>query len=325
MKDKILKEGLTKNGKLNNHFIKRLTKIEINEIINFTKFCPSDTPIKIRVKMIIDDVQEYPKCIICYKPVKEHFKGLTLLDVCSKECDYENRVNRTKKSNLEHYGVESTNQLELVKEKQKNSMIKNHGVEYFTQTNEFIKKSDKSKKEKYGNPKFVNPKKGKKTKLEKYGDENYNNHEKYIETCIDKYGVEHVMQSKEIFEKQQSKCYGSKKYKHLYYRGSYELLFIKEYEKRFDINDLSNCFSVKYEIDSKIKIYFPDFLIRPKNLIIEIKSPWTYDNNGKNEELKRVNDKKWEVAQSLNDYNFLPLKSKDEIKLWFELLDKKMV
>ena len=325
IKDKILNEGITKTGKINHHFVNRLNTIEIEEINSLTNFCPADTPIKIRIKMIIDNIKEYPKCIVCGEPVRTHFKGLHLLDTCSKKCDYEIRVNNTKKSNLENYGVESTNQLDSVKNKQKESMIHNHGSEYYVITDEFIKKSDITKKKKYGDPKFVNPKKGNKTKLERYGDENYNNHEKYIETCIEKYGVEHVMQSKDIFEKQQSKCYGSKKYKHLYYRGSYELLFIKEYEKRFDINDLTNCFSVKYEIDGKTKIYFPDFLITPKNLIIEIKSSWTYDNNGKNEELRNVNNKKWEAAQSLKDYDFLPLKSKDEIRLWFKLLDKKMI
>ena len=55
-------------------------------------------------------------------------------------------------------------------------------------------------------------------------------------------------------------------------------------------------------------------------MIVEIKSAWTYDNNGKNKELKEINDKKWEAAKSLNDYTFFPLKSKNEIKLFFKLL-----
>jgi len=325
MRDKILKNALTKIGKINHHFINRLNNYEIEEIIYLTKFCPKDTPIKIRIKMIIYGINEYPKCIVCYNPVRPHFKGLHLLETCSKECDYEIRVNKTKESNLKNYGVKSTNQLKTVKQKQKQSMVENHGSEYYVSTKDFIKKSDKTKLEKYNNPKFVNHKKSMKTKLERYGDKNYNNHEKYIETCIERYGVEHVMQDKEVFEKQQSKCYGSKRYKHLYYRGSYELLFIKEFEKRFPITDLDNCFSVRYDMDGKTKIYFQDFLIKPKNLIIEIKSMWTYDNNGKNDELRNINNKKWEAAKSLVDYNFLPLKSKGEIKLWFELLDKKMI
>jgi hypothetical protein len=128
------------------------------------------------------------------------------------------------------------------------------------------------------------------------------------------------MQSKEIFEKQQSKSYGSKKYKHLYYRGTYELLFITEYEKKFDINELENCFPIKYKINNENKIYFPDFLIKPSKTIIEIKSSWTYDNNGKNKNLREINEKKWEAAKSLNEHNFFPLKSKDEIKLFVKML-----
>lgn len=325
MKDRILKEALTKTGKINHHFINRLTDNEFNNIINITNFCPENTPIKIRIKLIIGGTNYYPTCKMCNNPVKAHFKGLTLLDTCSKECDYESRVKITKRSNLNNYGVESTNQLREVKLKQKESMINNHGTEYYVNSDEFITKSEITKMVKYNNPKFVNPTKGKKTKLKRYGDENYNNHEKYIETCIEKYGGEHVMQNKSIFEKQQSKCYGSKTYKHLYYRGTYELLFITEFEKRYPITDLENCFSIKYEIDGKSKIYFPDFLIKPNNLIIEIKSAWTYDNIGKNKDLRNINNEKWKAAKSLNNYNFLPLKSKDEILLYFKLLDEKLI
>lgn len=137
--------------------------------------------------------------------------------------------------------------------------------------------------------------------------------------------VNHVMQSKEIFERQQVSGYGSKRYKHLYYRGSYEFLFIKEFEKYFDINNLENCFPIKYNLNGKDNIYFPDFLIRNKNIIIEIKSSWTYDNNGKNLKLREINNKKWDAANNLKNYTFIPLKSKDEINLYFELSSKNII
>jgi hypothetical protein len=325
MKDFLIKNALRNNGGVNGHFIKKLTIEEQNEIFNLTSFCPDNTSIQIRIKFIINDINEYPKCVICGNPVREHNKDLRLLDTCSINCDYQYRAKLTKQSNLIKYGVDSTNKLETVKSKIKNTMIENHGVVSYTLSKDFKIKSVKSKIDKYGNSNYVNSIKSKETKLKRYGDKNYNNHEKYIETCIEKYGVEHVMQSKEIFEKQQSSCYGSKKYKHLYYRGSYELLFITEYEKRFPIETLENCFAIKYEYESKPKIYFPDFLIKNKNIIVEIKSPWTYDNNGTNEELRFINNKKWKAAKSLNDYTFLPLKSKSDIMLWFDLIDKKMV
>lgn len=325
MKDFLIKNALRNNGGINGHFIKKLTQEQQNEIKSLTSFCPDNTSIQIRIKFILNDIKEYPKCVICSHPVREHNKDLRLLETCSIKCDYQYRANLTKKSNLIKYGVESTTNLKHIKEKIKNTMIEKHGVTSYTLSNDFKTKSKKTKTIKYSNPTYVNPTKGKETKLERYGSENYNNHEKYIETCIEKYGVEHVMQSKEIFEKQQSKCYGAKKYKHLYYRGTYELLFITEFEKRFPIETLENCFAIKYNNDNKPKIYFPDFLIKNKNIIVEIKSPWTYDNNGKNIELRELNHKKWEAAKSLNDYTFLPLKSKSEIKLWFELIDKKMI
>ena len=131
---------------------------------------------------------------------------------------------------------------------------------------------------------------------------------------------EYNIKNKEIFEKQQLNSYGLKKYKHLYYRGTYELLFITEFEKLFDINDLENGFAIKYYNEGKPKIYFPDFIIKSRNKIIEIKSSWTYDNNGKNYLLKMINDNKWEAAEALPNYSFFPLKSKDEIKIFIKML-----
>jgi hypothetical protein len=320
MKDFLNKNALRNDGDINHHFVKILTTEQINKIIKLTNFCPENTEIQIRIKMILKDILEYPKCVICSNPVRKHNKEFRLLSTCSKECDYKLRTKLTKDSNLKNYGVESTNVLTKVKNRIKKTMIKNHGVESYTLSKDFIKKSDKTKQIKYGNSKFINVEKTKQTKLERYGNENYNNHEKFIETCISKYGVNHVMQNREIFEKQQLNIYGSKKYKHLYYRGTYELLFITEFEKKFDVNDLQNCFGVKYEIDGKIKLYFPDFEIKSIKTIIEIKSSWTYDNNGTNDNLRNINEKKWEAAKSLNDYNFFPLKSKDEIRLFISLL-----
>ena len=320
MKDLLIKNALRSNGGINGKFIKKLNINQITEILELTSFCPIDTKIQIRIKLILNDITEFPKCIICKNPVRCHNKDLRLLDTCSIECDYKLRVVLTKKSNLKKYGVESTNKLLEVKDKIKKTMVNNHGVESYTISKDFIKKSKKTKIIKYNNPTYVNPIKSKETKLERYGDENYNNQEKFINTCIERYGVEHVMQNKTIFEKQQFSGYVSKKYKHLYYRGTYELFFIKEYENKFDINDLSNGFAIKYDLNGKDKIYFPDFIIKPLNKIIEIKSSWTYDNNGKNEILRNINEKKWEGAKSLSDYTFFPLKSKDEIKLFLKML-----
>lgn len=326
MKEYLINNVLRTNGRINHHALKRLSDEQINEIKELTDFSPDSTPLQIRIKFILEGVTEYPKCVICGDKVRQHHKNLRLLDTCSPDCDYKLRVRLTKESNLRTYGVESTNVLESVKKKQRDSMLKNHGVEYYVTSNEFYDKASKTNLNNLGVPNPMQSKavqnKVAKTKLERYGDERYNNHEKFIETCIERYGVEHVMQDKEIFERQQKECYGSKKYKHLYYRGTYERLFIKEYENRFPIESLENCFAVKYTYDDKEHVYFPDFLITTNNLIVEIKSSWTYDNNGKNESLREINHAKWEAAKSLEGFKFIALKSKGEIKNYFELLEQ---
>jgi hypothetical protein len=194
MKDFLIKNALRNNGGINGHFIKKLTTEKQNEIKSLTSFCPNNTNIQIRIKFILNDIKEYPKCVICGKPVREHNKDLRLLETCTINCDYQYRANKTKESNLAKYGIESTNKLEIVKEKIKNTMVKNHGVTSYTLSDDFQHKTKKTKTDRYGNSTYVNPNKGKETKLERYGNENYNNHEKFIETCIEKYGVSHVMQ-----------------------------------------------------------------------------------------------------------------------------------
>lgn len=318
MKDKLIKNIIDCKGRLKTNYMSLLSNEDIKEIKEITNFSPDNTPINILIKFIINDITEYPICKICGKPVMLHNKKLRLLDVCSKECGYVNRVRLTKESNMIKYGTDSTNRLDSIKIKQQISLEKKYGYKSYTQTEEFKNKSKKTKLEKYGYEYFNNMTKNKNTKLELHGDENYNNHNKFIETCMDRYGVSHVMKNKDIFYKQQS-CYGSNRYKHLYYRGSYELHFIKEYEKHFDINTLQNCFPIKYVYKNENKIYFPDFIISNKNKIIEIKSDWTYNNKGKNKELEEQNESKWAAAKKIEGHTITILKSKSEIDLFFTL------
>jgi len=320
MKEYLTNNVLRSNGRVNHHALKRLSGEQVVSINELTNFCPDNTPLQIRIKFILDGITEYPKCVICDSQVRQHHKDLSLLDTCSPECDYKLRVKLTKESNLKNYGVTSTNVLDDVKVKQKESMMDKYGVPYYTKANEFDGKARETKLERYGDDTYNNHTQAKETKLERYGDEYYNNHEKFIETCIERYGVEHVMQDKEIFEAQQKQCYGSKKYKHLYYRGTYELLFIQEFEKLYPIETLENGFAVKYTHEGKDRVYFPDFLVTTNNLIVEIKSAWTYDNNGKNESLREINHAKWQAAKSLEGFKFITLKSKGEIRNYFELL-----
>ena len=154
MKDFLIKNALRNNGGINGHFIKKLAQEQQNKIKSLTSFCPDNTSIQIRIKLILNDTKEYPKCIICGHPVREHNKDLRLLETCSIKCDYQYRANLTKESNLIKYGIESTNKLETVKEKIKNTVKKKYGVEFVGQNEEIKKKIKQTNLLKYG---FENP------------------------------------------------------------------------------------------------------------------------------------------------------------------------
>lgn len=51
----------------------------------------------------------------------------------------------------------------------------------------------------------------------------------------------------------------------------------------FDENDIEsvrkNIPKIKYEIKKKVHYYYPDIYIKSENLIIEVKSTWTYKKN----------------------------------------------
>ena len=118
-----------------------------------------------------------------------------------------------------------------------------------------------------------------KTNLERHGDENYCNKEQIRKTIFEKYGVEHSMQNEKLFNKQQRNCFLSKKHDKtgLYYRGTYEKDFL---DCCFNNNiNIQKGKRIKYILYDKEHYYFSDFYYEPLNLIIEIKSKYTYIKN----------------------------------------------
>jgi len=168
---------------------------------------------------------------------------------------------KSKKTSLKKYGVNSPNKSEDVKNKKKITCLKNFGVENPSQ-NESVKN------------------KKKKTCMEKYGVENVfqskNILKKIKSVCLKKYGVEHATQNKEIHEKQQKSGFKRKTHKKtgLYYRGTYEKHFLDFcFDNKVPIKGGK---TIQYFFEGKKRIYFSDFYLESKNLIIEIKSTYTY-------------------------------------------------
>ena len=93
------------------------------------------------------------------------------------------------------------------------------------------------------------------------------------QTCLSKYGVEHPLQNKEIFNKalKTKRLIHQFKNTNLTYQGSYELDFLEKYHDKLDIK---NGPSIKYKFKDTNKVYYSDFYIPSKNLIVEIKSTY---------------------------------------------------
>lgn len=176
---------------------------------------------------------------------------------------------------IEKYGVKNVSQSDIIKDKKIKTTLKNWGVENPSQSIEIKKIKVKTMLENYGVEHVFQSKdlrnNIKKTCLEKYGVDHYNNSEKTKITNLEKYGCENVSQNEIIHLKKQKSLFFRKKFEKFTYQGSYELDFLEKYYK---IVKKHNC--IKYQFDGKEKIYFPDFYYEPLNMIIEIKSSYTY-------------------------------------------------
>ena len=155
-------------------------------------------------------------CSLCKNIIKLEKTKSTCLQKYGVENSAQNKEikDKNKKTNLEKYGVEFTFQSEKIKEKIKNTMIHKYGVENPNQ-NEYIKNKSKATNTKkygveYSSQNKENREKYKITCLEKYGFENpsQNNEikNKKIETCMKNYGVKHPSQNKIIKNKKKETC-----------------------------------------------------------------------------------------------------------------------
>ena len=202
------------------------------------------------------------------------------------------RTKKTKNNNLEKYGVESTNSLQSVKDKKKESFLEKYGVDHQLKIPSVA--AAVSLKNTENAPKRLAV--ARLTKHNIYGDENYNNRDKYKETCVEKFGVENPSQNIEIHTKKIKNGYKSKQY----IMPSGKIIYIQGWENKA-LDDLLKEYTedeicaitadipriTYYDERGKKHYYFPDFYIPKDNLIIEIKSEWTYNKNIPRHNMKR--------------------------------------
>ena len=146
--------------------------------------------------------------------------------------------------------------------------------------------------------------------MERYGfpvsSQNSEVHNKMIATNIVKYGVPYTMQDQDISEKSKKKSYLSKDYK----LPSGKVIQVQGYEpwaldlllKSYSENDIETKHSQMPEFwyhgdDSKYHRYYSDIYIKKENLIIEVKSVYTYNLELRNNIIKKK-------TVEYNGYNF---------------------
>jgi hypothetical protein len=226
----------------------------------------------------------------CNKLFNKTFRVLLKTKNFCNECSVRNGKIKSTSTNIKKYGVEHQSQNEDVKNKMKLTNLAKYGVENPFQNEDIKNKMKITNLAKYD---FEYPSKNediknkmKITNLTKYGVENPAQNEYFKNkmkiTNLEKYGVEYINQSPYFFEKRYSKSnkiYTLPSGKILNIQGyeNFALdILIKLYTEHEILNKRTDMPKLKYEQHNKNHVYFPDFYIPKDNLIIEVKSTYTY-------------------------------------------------
>jgi hypothetical protein len=187
------------------------------------------------------------------------------------ENNYDDQLKKIKKTNLERFGVEFTFQSESVKEKQKLTMVKNHGVVHYSKTDKF--RSDSSKRMFSNNP-MKNPITSAKVKETQAKNNKWTSiTEKYKSTDL---------------------CFQS----------SYEYDFL-EFCENCDVLHLIKK-SPTFKYFNKESYHFPDYIYND-SIVIEIKSKWILDIQGGD----KVIQEKIKSVESTGKYKYMLILDKD--------------
>lgn len=205
---------------------------------------------------------------------------------------------KTRQTCIEKYGVASTFQVDEIKEKSRKTCLERFGTEHPIQTEKVQEKSRQTCVEKYGVEFYSqleeSKEKSKKTCLETYGVEYPAQSEMVKQAWIEKYGVDHPMKCPEVFFKNQKSAFSRKEYSFPSGRKTqvqgYEHIALDSLIEIYDENDIQTSFEnhlkIDYYIDGKKHSYYPDIFIASENLIVEVKSDYTYSKHKDINELK---------------------------------------
>ena len=276
------------------------------EYRSYLKFSNNETEIYCckkcnNVKVRKTNLERYG--VVCNSQLKSNQKMVKEKWQSKTEDEKNLIVNNRKETCLEKYGVDTYTKTEEYKIKSKETWMERYGVENPSYSEDVREKRVKTKLKNFG---FINNSQTEEWKdriyeiwqnrskeeidiiLEnrritcnlKYGVDNYTQtdecREKTIETCRIKYGYPSHNQCPIIHDKQQKSGLKTKKYDNteLMYQGTYEFDFLEKYYDNIRIEKIN---PIKYFLNENEHYYHPDFYLPDYNLIIEIKSSYTYD------------------------------------------------
>ena len=295
----------------------------------------NETDINKKKYMLRNDIYETPCCPVCGKKLKYLESKTRFQNHCSPSCARKdiNVQNKYNKTCIERYGS-IDNFYEFIKIKTKNTCFKKYNSHSYLGTSDCIKKS-------------------KKTKLEKYGDENWNNQEKINKTLLEKNGS---LSRNNGFKKTIYKKYGKSNYLDVYYlnneRNSKEIQQkIQDTKRKNGTFNKSKEEDISYELikekypdvirqyKSKEYPFSCDFYIPSIDTYIECNYFWTHGfrpYTGTNEDITKLNEwkdnntefydnaietwtvrdvEKRKVAKN-NNLNYLEFFNINELKIW---------
>lgn len=214
---------------------------------------------------------------------------------------------KIEKTNLIKYGVKRPIQNEDIKNKISQTNLERYGSKWVINSDHYLNIINK---------KFSSPDK----KINNiFQSEKIKNSIK--KRMIEKYGVENINQNEKYFYQINFKSFAIKKFKNtdLYYQSSYEFFFLDQMERKNLLDLVKNGLRFNYLREDNNHYYFSDFYIEKWNMIIEIKSSWTYDKNGTDPRLREINEIK-EKCVIDSGFNFRLLIDKKNISQFLDNL-----
>ena len=246
----------------NIHFSKKLKK-KYPDLYKSILYEYPGNQIKEKLWNFCHDNKTIPKCD-CGNPVKFSNSFKTGYNrFCSCKCAQKSQDVRDarQKTNLCRLGVEHNFASKDVIEKKKKTWMEKYGV-------------DNPAKDKRVSAKGVQ------TKIDRYGEEWLRT--SFQRATLKKYGVDNWVQVPELYQKFSEKNSNKK-----YLLPSGREVHVQGYEA-WALDILLNSFSetelcihrgvpsIRYEIDGKLRVHYPDIFIPSRNLLIEVKSVYTF-------------------------------------------------